>query len=207
MGMPRLGWMGVGLGLALGLGTSAGVVAALHWAPPPAEREERPVVERIREVARLETLDVAVYRKVTFEPEVPPAGSVAGDLANWAAHAVRPRQGKAIVFGEAHLSVDLRRTEARAVGRTVYVVLPDVTTRVELRPQDTAVYESNLDAQQLQQLLHHGLLQLQADVGRDPALKNRARESARRAMTTFLVGAGFSDVRFVDALPAGGAAS
>ena len=81
------------IGLAIGAG------AALAWrlttpgraapADPPA------VVERIREVARLEALDVSLYKKVSFSPEPVPGDSLWGDLYGWARHTLRPPRGKA----------------------------------------------------------------------------------------------------------------
>src|SRR5512141_586920 len=97
--------IGGGLGLALRLLPAR--AAALP--DPPA------VVMRIREVARLEALDVALYKKVTFAPEPTPAGSLWGDVAGWLRQTFRTPQGKAIVFADAHLALDLGGLDARSV--------------------------------------------------------------------------------------------
>ena len=78
------------LGLAIGAG------AVLGWrllvpsrAPPP---DAPAVVEKVRQVARLEALQVSLYKKISFAPEPTEAGSVWGDLAGWLRHVVdRPR--------------------------------------------------------------------------------------------------------------------
>ena len=71
MGVPRLGWALMGFSLGLG-----GAVVVLTQAPvvkpTPEQGDTRPVVERIREVARLEMLDVSLHQKVVFEAEPPP---------------------------------------------------------------------------------------------------------------------------------------
>ncbi|MBI5493604.1 MAG: DUF4230 domain-containing protein [Deltaproteobacteria bacterium] len=200
MGFPRV--MSAVVGAALGAGAVVGLLAREPPTQPVPQGDLRPVVDRIREVARLETLSVGLHRKVTYEPAVPKADSTLRDLANWAAHEVRPHRGRAIVFADAHLSVDLRRVDARAAGRTVFVVLPDVVTRVELRPLETEVFDSNLEPAEQQVMMHQALVEMQSAVRQDAALRRRALESAQQSLRAFLVGAGFQDVRFVDALPA-----
>ena len=66
----------------------------------------------MREVARLETLDVSLYKKVSFEPEPQPTGSLVGDALTWAKFTLRPPRGKAIVFADVHLGLDLSRLSA-----------------------------------------------------------------------------------------------
>ena len=70
------------------------------------------LVLKIREVARLETLDVSLYKKIDFSPDPRPTGSTWGDVAQWATYSVRPPRGRAIIFADAHLSVDLRKLTA-----------------------------------------------------------------------------------------------
>src|SRR5687767_12800164 len=51
---------------------------------PPA------LVLQMREVARLETLDVTLYKKVSFEPDPEPSATVIGDVLTWAKFTLRP---------------------------------------------------------------------------------------------------------------------
>ncbi|HYG70403.1 MAG TPA: DUF4230 domain-containing protein, partial [Anaeromyxobacteraceae bacterium] len=83
------------LGLAIGAG--AALVLRLGRSDPPLP-DSPAVALRIREAARLETLDVRLYRKIRFAPEPTEAGSLWGDLAGWARHTFRAPEGRAIVF-------------------------------------------------------------------------------------------------------------
>src|SRR5512141_25807 len=96
------GGLGLGFGLRLG-----------HRPPPPPDPPA--VVTKIREVARLETLDVSLYKKVTFAPEPTPADSLWGDVAGWLRHTFRTPRGKAIVFAIARVGLDLSRLDASSV--------------------------------------------------------------------------------------------
>ncbi len=190
------------VGLGMGLGITVGTLEALRPnkpAPPPEDM--RPVVERLREIARLETLEVSVYRKVRFEPAIPKSEGALGDVANWARQTLAPRKGRAVVFADALLSVDLRRVDARATGNRVVVVIPDVLTRVILKPAETEILESNLRPDEHQAMLSEALDTLQREVSQDRALRARAKRSAQRALEDFLKGAGYQEVVFVDALP------
>ena len=171
---------------------------AFHPPDPPA------LVLRMREVARLETLDVSLYKKVSFEPEPLPTGSLVGDALTWAKFTLRPPKGKAIVFADVHLGLDLSKLapDSLAVqGQRVDVVLPPIQAQVELRPEDTEVIGSNLDSQQTAQLLAVAKEAFEREAGNDPRLKARARASAERALKALFVGLGFQDVRFVAELP------
>lgn len=194
------------LGLALGAGA---VVAFRLLFPGRAAPPEAPaVVERVREVARLEALDVALYRKVAFAPEPTPAGSLWGDVAGWARHTLRPPRGRAIVFADAHLGLDLGKLgpgSLRTRGREAWVVLPPLVVRVEIRPGETEVIGSNLDSAETAQLLELARAAFQRDVEADAALRERARSSARRAIGGLLAGLGFDAVHFVEVLPEPGA--
>ena len=162
---------GLGLGLGLRLGRRA------------PERPDPPaVVVRIREVARLETLDVALYKKVSFSPEPAAADSLWGDVAGWLRHAFRTPRGKAIVFADAHLGLD------RAT--------------VELRPGETEIIGSNLDSAETARLLELARDAFQREVEADRGLRERARTSAERQIRALLQTLGFSGVHFVDVLPA-----
>lgn len=171
--------------------------APTHLPDPPS------LVERVREVARLETLDVSLYKKVAFEPDPKAASSFAGDLANWATWTVNPPVGRAIVFADAHLGFDVSKIDATSIrvnGDRIEMVLPPMTTTVEIRPGETEVVRSNLDSARTALMLDKAKWEMASDIDRDAALRARARASAERSLRALFVGAGFRDVRFVDAL-------
>jgi hypothetical protein len=188
-------------GLAIGVGVAATTRALSRdraLPDPPA------VVTRIREVARLETLDVRLYKKVTFAPEPTEAGSLWGDVSGWLRHTFRTPQGKAIVFADAHLGLDLARLDPSSVavrGRAVDVVLPPLVATVELRPDETEIIGSNLDSAETARLFALAKEAFQREVDADRALRERARASAERQIRALLVTLGFDAVSFVDALP------
>ncbi len=190
-----------GLGLGVGLRLARRAAAP---ADPPA------VVQRIREVARLETLDVAVYKKVTFTPEPTEGDTLWADVAGWLRHTFRAPRGKAIVFADAHLGLDLSRLDATSVrvrGSEVWVVLPPVRVTVELRPGETEVIGSNLDSAETARLLELARGAFLREVEADRGLRGRARASAERQIGALLATLGFTAVHFVDALPVGPAAT
>ncbi len=185
--------LGAGLGFALRIGRR-----------DPALPDPPAVAMRIREVARLETLEVALYKKVTFAPEPSEAESLWGDVAGWLRHTFRAPRGKAIVFADAHLGLDLSGLDARSVrvsGREVWVVLPAVRATVELRPAETEVIGSNLDSAETARLLDLAKVAFEREVAADRGLRERARASAERQIHALLATLGFVDVHFVDALP------
>jgi len=164
---------------------------------PPA------LVTQMREVARLETLDVALYKKVTFSPEPNATDSTWKDVVNWAAYSIRKPQGRAIVFADAHLGYDFQRIDTsslRVLGSRVEVVLPPLEVKVELRPGETEVIDSNLDSQETAHLLERARLAFEKEVRADPRLKDRARVSAERSLRALFLSVGFTEVRFVDKL-------
>jgi hypothetical protein len=187
--------------LALGLGLGVGLRLASRPAPlpdPPA------VVTAVREVARLETLEVRLWKKVSFAPEPAEAGSLWGDVAGWLRHAVAAPHGRAIVFADAQVGLDLARLDARAVrvtGRRVELALPPLRTTVALRPGETEVIGSNLDSAETARLLQLAKDAFEREVEHDRALQERARASAERALRGLLFSLGFAEVRFVDAAP------
>ncbi len=190
------------------LGLAVGAGAALAWravAGRPAPLPDPPAVAvKIREAARLETLDVTLYKKISFAPDPQPADTFWGDVAGWARYAFRAPRGKAIVFADAHLGLDLARLDASrvaVVGREVFVVLPPVQTSVELRPGETEVIGSNLDSAETARLFELAKEAFRRETSADPALNARARGSAERAIRALLLQAGFQEVRFVERLP------
>jgi hypothetical protein len=186
------------IALAAGLGVALGARERRALPDPPA------VATQIREVARLETLDVALYKKVTFAPEPSAADSLWGDVAGWLRHTFRAPRGKAIVFADAHLGLDLAKLDGssvRVAADEVWVVLPPIRAAVELRPGETEVIGSNLDSAETARLLELAKVAFERQVEADAALRGRARASAERHVRALLMTLGFRDVHFVDALP------
>ncbi|HUJ25604.1 MAG TPA: DUF4230 domain-containing protein [Myxococcales bacterium] len=161
------------------------------------------LIVKVREVAQLTTLDVSLYKKIDFSPDPKEQSTLWGAVAQWAAYSVKPPRGRAIVFADAHLGIDLRKLDASSLlveGRRVSVVLPPVTTQVELRPAETEIIGSNLDSAQTAELFEKARNAFAAEVGADKALQARARESAGQSLRSLFVGLGFSEVQFVEKL-------
>jgi hypothetical protein len=189
--------------VVLGLAAGAGAALVLRLLSPrgPDLPDPPAVALRVREVARLEALEVALYKKVTFAPEPVEAGSFWGDVAGWLRHSFRTPRGKAIVFATAHIGLDLGQLDAsriRVVERAVELRLPPLQVSVELRPGDTEVIGSNLGSAETAQLLELARLAFQRQVEADAALRARARASAERSIRGLLLSLGFDEVRFVD---------
>jgi hypothetical protein len=185
--------LGAGLGLAFRLGRSA-----------PKPPDPPAVLVRVREVARLETLAVSVYKKVSFSPEPASAGSLWGDVAGWLRHSLNTPRGKAIVFAEAHLGLDLDRlgpATMRLSGREAWLVLPPIRVTVELRPGETEIIGSNLDSAETAQLFELARSAFERELAADARLHEQARTSARRAIRSVLQELGFQQVHFVERLP------
>ncbi|MBL0277196.1 MAG: DUF4230 domain-containing protein [Anaeromyxobacter sp.] len=187
------------LGLAIGAG------AALCWrlltpgrvAPPDVPA----VVEKVRQVARLEVLQVSLYRKITFAPEPVEAGSVWGALAGWLRHTVARPQGKAIVFATARLGLDVAKLQPGDVTvreRTASIVLPPLEVVVELLPGETEVIGSNLDSADTARLLELAREAFHRQVMADRGLQGRARLAAEQALTALLLQVGLDAVEFVE---------
>lgn len=200
-GMRRLVLLvAFGLSLGLGLGLALRLAGRAPSAPDPAA-----VITRVREVARLEALQVSLYKKVTFTPDPAEADGLWGDVGGWLRHTFATPRGKAIVFADAHLSLDLERLDAsalRVTGHTVELVLPPVRSTVVLRPGETEIIGSNLDSAETARLFELARTAFQREVSADAALQARARGSAERAIRALLLSLGFGEVRFVTALPA-----
>jgi len=182
------------------LAAALGAGAVWHFtrrAPPLPDAPA--LVVKVREVARLQALDVSLYKKVIFAPDPRETGSVWGDVMQWASWSLRPPRGRAIVFAEAHLAVDLAKLDAsslRVSGRRVEVVLPKVEVQVELRPGETEVIGSNLDSKQTAQLLELARTAFEREVSADEKLKARARASAEQSLRALFAGLGFTEVAF-----------
>ncbi len=193
------------LALALGLGAGAGAMLVSRAFPARRPVPDPPsLITRVREVAELETLHVSLYKKVTFAPEPSEADSVWGDLAGWLRYTFHEPRGKAIVFADAHLGLDLdrpRRAERAGAGRSVEVSLPPVKVEVVLKPGDTEVIGSNLDSAQTARLFELARQAFEREVAADPVLRARARASAERAIRGLLLSVGFDEVRFTDGPP------
>ena len=161
---------------------------------PPA------LVEQIREVARLETLQVRLYKRVSFAPEPTPAASVWGDVFNWVKQSVAAKSGRALVFADVSLGLDLGKLTAdqlRVTGSHVELALPPLRAEVALRPQDTEIIDSNLDSAQTAKLFELAKDAFEREVQADATLQARARQSAERQVRALLFTLGFKEVVFV----------
>lgn len=199
--MSRL-MTGVG-GLLVGAALTVFAVNRLRPAPPVVPPPDgRAVVEKIRDVARLETLEVHVYRKVSFEQEAAKEESTWKDLANWLKTQVHPVRGRAIVFGVAHVQLDVDKLQVHLRDRTIYVVLPPTRTHVELKPQETEIMSNeHLGPEQTSQMLALAKAEMEREVAADKRLQERAVTGAQRAIRAVLADAGLVDVRFVSEIP------
>ncbi|MCE9673611.1 DUF4230 domain-containing protein [Myxococcus stipitatus] len=192
--------------LTILLGAVLGAVAAGLLLRPakPSLPDTASVVQQMREVARLETLEVALYKKVTFTPEPQATDALWKDVVNWARYTLQDPHGRAIVFADAQLGFDLGSfgpQNLHVAGTQVHVVLPPLSVQVVLRPGETEVIDSNLDSAQTAQLLEKARLAFENDVRDDARLRQRARDSAERALRGLLLTLGYREVRFVDTLP------
>src|SRR5512144_1572589 len=166
------------LGLAVGLGLGL-ALRAFRRAPTPPDPPA--VVTQIREVARLQTLEVSLYKKITFAPDPSPADSTWGEVAGWMRHTFAAPRGKAIVFAIARLGLDLSKLDASSVkvqDREVWVVLPPLRATVELKPDETEVIGSNLDSAETARLFELAKTAFEREVASDALLRAKARKSA-----------------------------
>jgi hypothetical protein len=155
------------------------------------------VAARIQEVARLEALEVLVYRKVSFSPNPEASDSLWGDVWAWARHTLRQPHGRAIVFARAHLIYDLGRLRPGQLAihdGHADLALPPIQITVELLPDETEVIGSNLDSRETAQLLALAKSAFERELQRDEALRARAEESARRTVELLLREQGFRQV-------------
>src|SRR5258708_34809606 len=114
--------------------------AAIAWKlarPEPRLPDAPALVLRIREVARLETLDVPLYKKIDFSPDPHASRGFWDGVTQWARFSLKPPRGKAIVFARAHLGVDLGKLDARSLrvsGRRVPAGAPPHPVAGEMLP-------------------------------------------------------------------------
>ncbi len=166
-------------------------VERLAAAEPPA------VIERIRDVQRLEVLEVTVHKKVTFAPDPKPEPTLLAGVWAYARETVAPRRGKALVFANARFFVDLRRLKPEQVqvrGDAVTIELPEPEVEANVLPGETEIIASNLDSEGTAALLETAELELKASVQHDAKLRTRARDAAARTLTGLLKGLGFRKV-------------
>ncbi len=192
--------------LFLLIALAAGAVGAflLLRPKPPALPDTPALVTRVREVARLETLDVSLYKKVEFSPEPQATNSLWKDVINWAAYSINTPRGRAIVFADVHLGYDFGRLDGsslRVQGTRVDVALPPLEVKVELKPGETEVIGSNLDSAQTTLLLEKAREAFEREVKGDARLKERARRSAENTLRVLFLSVGFREVNVVDVLP------
>ena len=187
------------------LAAALGAGAVWHFAHREQPLPDPPaLVVKVRQVARLQSLDVSLYKKVTFAPDPKETGSVWGDLMQWASYSIHPPRGRAIVFAEAHLAVDLAKLDVsslRVTGRRVEVVLPPVQVEVELKPAETEIIGSNLDSKETAQLFELARAAFEREVAADERIKAQARSSAEQSLRSLFFGLGFTEVEFVKELP------
>ncbi len=167
----------------------------------PAETPDpAALVEQIREVARLETLQVRLYKRVSFAPEPGPAATVWGDVLNWVKQSVAAKAGRALVFADVSLGLDLSKLTAeqmRVTGSRIELALPPLRAQVALRPEDTEIIDSNLDSAQTAKLFELAKSAFEREVEGDAALQSKARASAERQVRALLLTVGFKEVVFV----------
>ncbi|MBI2519256.1 MAG: DUF4230 domain-containing protein [Bdellovibrio sp.] len=190
------------LAIAFGLG---GLMAYLLMTRTvPRIPESSVVLMQIREVARLETLEVSLYKKITFTPDPPASGSLWDDVNNWVRFTLRSPKGKAIVFAKARLGIDLEKLDMNNVGihgHVAFVVLPRIKVTIELNPSETEIIGSNLDSNETAQLFELAKNAFEREASADVQLIERARKASERAIKALLLTLGFTDVHFVDVLP------
>ena len=194
------------IGFVAGLFMAVAIWTVLRPETSEARIPDPPsLIQTVRDVARLESLDVTLYKKVELDPDPVAEPTLLGELGSWATWTIDPPRGRAIVFAQAHLGLDLSKLDAHALrvrGHDVEITLPPVVSSVELEPSETEVIRSNLDSAQTAALLAKAKDEIASDVAADPKLRDRARLSAQHALAAVLMESGFHHVTFVD----GGAA-
>jgi hypothetical protein len=193
------------LALAVGFGIGGGYLVVRRLTTDRRPLPDPPsVVMQVREIARLETLRVSLYKKISFSPEPQEAETFWGDVAGWLRYTFRTPHGKAIVFADAEIGLDVSKLDARTVrvqDRTVELELPPLQIQVVLDPGETEVMGSNLDSAETARLFELAKVAFEREVEADAALRERARASAERALRGLLLSLGFEEVRFVSGPP------
>jgi hypothetical protein len=190
------------------LAASLGASATWLWTQRPLTPSGPMVLERVREVARLEALEVLVFKKVSFEPDPAPTASFWGEVVQWARYSLRKPGGRAIVFAKLRLGLDLDKLDASRVrirGARIELSLPPLEAQVELIPGETEIIGSNLDSEQTAQLFERAKDAFTREALADPELARRARASAERSIRAVLTLLGFREVVFVEVPPGRGA--
>jgi hypothetical protein len=189
------------------LAAFAGAYLLYSYGPRPKKAEVvdgATILSRIREVARLETLDVSVHKKINFQPDPQPQDNLLSELWVWAKHAMKPPRGRAIVFANVHIGLDLEQLSASNLlvrDEHVWIVLPPLFTRVELLPGETEIIDSNLDSGQTAELLELARVAIERDAATNKALAERAKRASERAIKGLLHTLGFKEVLIVESLP------
>src|SRR5579863_5609153 len=91
--------------LCLLAGLGLGLWYASHRGP--ALPDAPAVATRVRDLLRLTTLEVNLYKKIDFAPDPAATDTVWKGLIEWARFALRPPHGRAIVFARVTLGYDL----------------------------------------------------------------------------------------------------
>lgn len=193
-----------GTAVTAALALTVGVVSTVLWQRPAPLPPTATLVDQVREVARLETLEVSLHKKIIFAADPQAFDSAWQGVWQWVRESVRPSQGRVIVFANAHLAVDLSQLgpdKLVAHDGHAFVILPPVRATVEILPGETEVIDSTLDTAQTANLLETARLAFVKEVEASPRLMARARAGAERAIAGFLKNVGFRDVRFVTTLP------
>ena len=83
--------------LALVLAFALGGFVVWHFTHGPPPLPDAPaLIVKVREVSRLETLDVTLYKKVDFAPDPRPSESGWVQFAQWVKEGISPSRGKAM---------------------------------------------------------------------------------------------------------------
>jgi hypothetical protein len=184
--------------LALALGAAVGYWL---WHPKGARPDDASLVYQVREIAKLETLEVSLYKKVTYAPEQDgqKSDTLWGEVISWARHTFRTPYGRAIVFADVTLAYDLEQVEAESFdvqGDRIHVKLPPLTARVSLKPSETEIIGSNLNSAETAKLFALAKEAFEAEVLQNAALQARARKSAETSIRALLLGLGYREVTF-----------
>lgn len=183
------------------------LTAVFVWSylrPAPVETPgPATVLTQVREIARLETLEIRLYKKIHFAPEPTESGSLWNDVAQWTRYSLSRPTGRAILFADAQVGLDLDRLgpdNLRVRDGIVELVLPPLEVQVLMRPDETEILDSNLNSEETAKLFALAHEAFEREVRENPELRKKARASAERALQGLILGLGFRDVRFVEKL-------